>query len=343
MLPLRSCGRSISTFSCWSPSEMESTAWVAVRMAVASRFQVSRISPAVRSTRSESCEESWAAPDGRLRCSSGGYTKNAITSVNRAPAPKTIQSLLLRAFAGSSTGAAAVAVYMLLTGVTLSSTFGLAAVLSSTWGLAAALSSGFGLAADLSSTWGLTAALSSGFDLAAALSSTFGLATFSSTCGLLVLSSGFGLATLSSNFDAGDCGAGACGGGFGGSLTAGDAIRAVALPEAGAAGSTGVLARIAGSTDGAGIAEPTSRRDAIGTICPPATFLPVAGAGGAGAGLGAAGLDSTGSARGGSGASSDDRNGNSRQLASGWTIPFSRMKMPAVLALVASGRISNAI
>src|ERR1022692_530100 len=323
MLPLRSCGRSISTFSCWSPSEMESTAWVAVRMAVASRFQVSRISPAVRSTRSESCEESWAAPDGRLRCSSGGYTKNAITSVNRAPAPKTIQSLLLRAFAGSSTGAAAVAVYMLLTGVTLSSTFGLAAVLSS--------------------TWGLTDALSSGFDLAAALSSTFGLATFSSTCGLLVLSSGFGLATLSSNFDAGDCGAGACGGGFGGSLTAGDAIRAVALPEAGAAGSTGVLARIAGSTDGAGIAEPTSRRDAIGTICPRATFLPVAGAGGAGAGLGAAGLDSTGSARGGSGASSDDRNGNSRQLASGWTIPFSRMKMPAVLALVASGRISNAI
>src|ERR1022692_3628823 len=274
MLPLRSCGRSISTFSCWSPSEMESTAWVAVRMAVASRFQVSRISPAVRSTRSESCEESWAAPDGRLRCSSGGYTKNAITSVNIAPAPKTIQSLLLRAFAGSSTGAAAVAVYMLLTGVTLSSTFGLAAVLSSTWGLAAALSSGF--------------------DLAAALSSTFGLATFSSTCGLLVLSSGFGLATLSSNFDAGDCGAGACGGGFGGSLTAGDATRAVALPEGGAAGSTGVLARIAGSTDGAGIAEPTSRRDAIGTICPPATFLPVAGAGGAG--LGGAGLDSTGSA-----------------------------------------------
>jgi len=51
MLPLRSCARSISTFSCCSPSLITSTALVAVRIAAESRFHVNNNSQLARSTR----------------------------------------------------------------------------------------------------------------------------------------------------------------------------------------------------------------------------------------------------------------------------------------------------
>ena len=71
MLPLRSRARSISTFSCCAPSEIDSTARVALLMALDSRFQVSMSSPPECSTRKASCEEScWGETGGRpARCS----------------------------------------------------------------------------------------------------------------------------------------------------------------------------------------------------------------------------------------------------------------------------------
>src|ERR1019366_9540205 len=92
-----------------------------------------------------------------------------------------------------------------------------------------------------------------------------------------------------------------------------------------------------GSATGAG-AWATSRREAMGTICARMALL---GAWGGGA-EGAAALGS-GGAGGRQGPSSLEQKGNSRQLVSPFTLPFSQMKMPAVLALVANGRTRRAI
>src|ERR1035437_1494432 len=120
---------------------------------------------------------------------------------------------------------------------------------------------------------------------------------------------------------------------------------AVFSSTAGAGGVTmaagaGAGATATGAAGGAGPATGTaevSRREARGPICARPLPLDVCGGGAEGA----AALGS-----GGAGAwpvpSSLERKANSRQLASPFTLPFSQMKMPAVLALVANGRTRSA-
>src|SRR5579871_6049484 len=249
----------------------------------------------------------------------------AINRMTAATTPTPIQrSFLLPCGSGSgmttaATGAAA--------------TF--AAGFSSNFGLAG--SSTLGLTAAFSSTLGFDAgALSSVFGFAAPLSSTFGLDALSSTCGF-----GFS-STVGLGFSC-TCGAAACGGvpgacgafgaGWGGSTTGG----AGATAEACVTGASSAAADSEGN-----VIEGVSRRDAIGTICPRTVALEaeVEAAGAAGAGLAAL---VSGASAGFSLDNRDERKGNSKRLVSLGNTPFSRIKMPAVLALVAKGRIRSAI
>ena len=103
---------------------------------------------------------------------------------------------------------------------------------------------------------------------------------------------------------------------------------------------SGALSGAGTSIKEGGAGTTISRRDAIGTICARAAGFGAA-ASGAGGG-GASGTGRLGSSSGFDGVSSEERKGNSRWLASPRTAPSSQMKMPAVLALLANGRISNA-
>ena len=112
---------------------------------------------------------------------------------------------------------------------------------------------------------------------------------------------------------------------------------------AAAAGSgffSGAISGAGTSTKGGGTGTAISRREAIGTICARAGGFGAAASGGAG--WAASGRGWLASSTGFEGVSSEDRKGNSRWLASPRTAPSSQMKMPAVLALVANGRISSA-
>src|ERR1019366_9216078 len=96
MLPLRSWARSISTFSCCAPSEIASTARVALLMALDSRFHVSMSSPPECSTRKASGEESCCGETGdRLaRCTrKPGYTNSSTMTTSWAAASTAMRAI----------------------------------------------------------------------------------------------------------------------------------------------------------------------------------------------------------------------------------------------------------
>src|ERR1039458_4590159 len=99
----------MSTFSCWSPSVIDSTALLALRMASASGLQVSSNSPAARSTRNCSCDESWRTATGALVLlrNRPGYTNKATKrAMLAAAATINFTALPLRAVGTANSGTA---------------------------------------------------------------------------------------------------------------------------------------------------------------------------------------------------------------------------------------------
>src|SRR4051794_12035870 len=103
MLPFLSWARSMSTFSCCGPSEIESTAWLAALITSESRFHVRTMSAPLRSTRSESGEASCEVGTPAPRCRIAEEKKKPTNKTTGTSTPSAIHiSLDDRAFAGRS-------------------------------------------------------------------------------------------------------------------------------------------------------------------------------------------------------------------------------------------------